>query len=230
MTEEKKPRKRGPKSLTPAEWVQIKVSWELGTATLESLSEKWSLSPSTLSKKLTEMGAVKGRRAKYLSNAIENSLVNKQSKFVEEMAEKVDNTKRTYFEWTNLLAKLAMAEIAEAKREKRKLDTVLNSLRALDTATSIIAKSRQECFSILGIDKGDLDKDSLPELLVSEMTAEEVEVIKERIMADDVVDDGSDIIDSKANAENSDVVEEGDDENVVVEGDDFIEDEEASEE
>ena len=77
------------------------------------------------------------------------------------------------------LAKLTWSEILKVKQDGQQFSTIQGNLKALDSAMTILKKAREERWAVLGLDKEkDVDSDDLPELVVSELTVEQIEAIR----------------------------------------------------
>ncbi|MDR8301018.1 DNA-binding protein, partial [Acinetobacter baumannii] len=58
---------------------------------------------------------------------------------------------------------------------------IQQNLKALEIASNVLAKIRQERYAVLGLDKPDaVDATQLPELVIEELTADQVQQLKER--------------------------------------------------
>jgi hypothetical protein len=84
----------------------------------------------------------------------------------------------------------------------------MNNLKALETAMTVLLKARQERWAVLGLDKADyIDEEGLPELHISELTALEIEDLRNREFAEFGISDmPSD--DDEGDESGSDIVEE----------------------
>lgn len=177
-TEEKDTRK-----LTEAEWVEIVELWELGEVKLEDLSERFGISAPAISKGLKKRGAVKGSKAAAKAAAVAAAVVASEiEEAVDTAAERrkrVEETKKQHYEWTTMLAKMAMATIAEAKRAGKPLSAVAGDLKALQSATNIVARARDERYTILDM-HNEVDEKGLPDLVIRDLTDDEIEDLRSR--------------------------------------------------
>ena len=105
------------------------------------------------------------------------------------------------------IGKLVFKEIVEAKNDGHAISTRVNNLKALDVAMTTLKKAREERYAVLGLDRDDfVASEDLPELVISELTAEQIE----KMRATDLdADDAVALADSKD-------AELQDDENTIV--------------
>src|SRR5260370_15430282 len=91
---------------------------------------------------------------------------------------RIEETKRHHYDWSTSIAKLAMTEIATAKKDGRAFVTVDGNLKALRRAMAILESARIERYAILDAAK-EVDRDSLPALVFRQLTTKEVEELRQ---------------------------------------------------
>lgn len=165
---------RAYKRLTPAQWSQIVVLWELGEATYEDLAETFEVSVTAIRKGLKARGSVKGSRAHEIGKAAEDMAKTDASKKVE----RIQKIKEKYLGWSDLLGKLTMKEVGDAVKDGLPISSKKESLVALNKAVANIKMLRDENFHLLGLYDENTQDEELPELVVGEYTAEELEAIQ----------------------------------------------------
>jgi hypothetical protein len=188
------PEKKPVKKLSPAEWEQVVVLWELGKSTLAELSNLFGISKVALNKGLKNRGSVKGIR----SHEIGTSALEAAKSDVQKNLERVASMKERYLGYSDLLAKLTMREITEAVRDKIPLANKRNDIQTLQRAASVMATLRNENFHLFGLYDEDTIKDELPEIGITEYSADEISKIQRGFEeVEDIIDTLDDDTDLK---------------------------------
>lgn len=172
------------KRLTPAEWEEVKTLWELGTVTLAELQDRFGVRSDTLQKRLKGEGVVKGARAAEMGAIAED--VAKDTAVIN--AKRVADTKESHYSYAEALAKLVMQEVVETKKNKKPIALADANLAALNKAAKTLEVIRKERYTILGLDKEDGDPDDIPELMISEMTEEQIRDIQAAMRSQEEID------------------------------------------
>lgn len=207
MTIEKKPA-RG-KHLTPKQWAEIERLWELGEVTLEMLEKRFKKDSSTFKRHFARHGIKRGSKKDEHKAKVAEEVQKAVVDDVTIVAARIKETKEEHYKMAAGLAKLTWAEILKAKQDGLPVSTALNNLKALDAAMSVLTKARAERYAVLGLDRDDaIDEDGLPELVIQELTPEQVKELRSR---DDVgLDDmGVEVTDTSDEESDEEVVEEG---------------------
>lgn len=171
---DKKTSEKAYRRLTPAQWSQIVALWEFGEATAEDLAKAFEVSVTAIRKGLKTRGSVKGSRAHEVGNAVAEAAKTEAAARVE----KITKMKEKYLGWSDLLGKLTMKEVGDAVKDGVPLEQKKNNLIALNKAVANISKLRDENFHLFGLYDENPDDEELPELIVGEYTAEELDKIR----------------------------------------------------
>ena len=148
--------------------------WEFGEATIKDLAEAFEITESGLKKGLKARGSVKGSRAHEVGNAVAEQAKTDAAKRVQRIGE----MKEKYIGWSDLISKLTMKEIGDAVKAKVPLGSKKENLVALNKAASTVSKMRDENFHLFGLYDENPDDEELPELVIGEYSAEEIEQIQ----------------------------------------------------
>lgn len=174
--------------LTPAEWAQIKDLWELGTADATEICARFKIKPDTLAKRIKRAGIRRGSRAHEVAKANTAATVKAAEKTAEELTAerkvKIEKTKSEHLQWTEILARQAMALIAKAKQEDRPFSSEDKNLKALERAMKIVATARDERFTLLDA-HDEVDDRELPQLVIRDLTAAEIKARRDAQESDD---------------------------------------------
>lgn len=201
--------------LTPAEWAQIKDLWELGTADATEICARFKIKPDTLAKRIKRAGIRRGSRAHEVAKANTNATVKAAEKTAEELTaerkQKIEKTKSEHLQWTEILARQAMALIAKAKQEDRPFSTEDKNLKALERAMKIVVAARDERFTLLDA-HDEVDDRELPQLVIRDLTEAEIKARRDAQEADDaeILDETDDAAIAALGEE--EVIEDDDDE------------------
>lgn len=207
------------RNLTLKQWAEAEALWESGTVIYEDLVKKFGCSISTFERHFKKNGIVKGAKAAAAKKKVEERLAAAAADEATLIAARIRETKESHYKMASGLAQLAFNEILQAKKDSNPVSVALNNLKALDAAMTVIKKAGEERYKVLGLDRPDaVDPDELPELLITELTAEQIQELRDRDHSelDDVLaaekpgaapanDDGDD----EEIDDGGDVVEEG---------------------
>lgn len=172
---EEEPFARKPRrNLTPSQWAEIEMSYELGKTTAAELSEKYGVTPQALSKHFKEKGIVKGSRVEAVKEEAAKTVVEKVAEKVVEFEQKrhdrIEQTKEQSYNDAVVMRQLALKKI-QASLASGATSLSIKELREIH---DVLINVRKERWAILNIG-GDDDEGELPELPISKMTDEEIE-------------------------------------------------------
>jgi hypothetical protein len=167
--------------LNPKQWAELEALWEIGAMTRKSMAEKFNTTERSIQRHMLDKKIVRGSKSAEHRDKINEAVVEIQVDEATILAARIRETKEEHYKMVSGLGKLAWAEILKAKQEKSPLAVAMNSLKAINEAITIIKKAREEKWALLGLDKDTyIDEDGIPELLISELTAEEVVALRAR--------------------------------------------------
>lgn len=175
------------KQLTPAQWEQVVVLFEMGKVTVADLVQMFGISDVGLRKGLKKRGAVKGCRAHEIGqSAVEAAKSDAQKNF-----ERISTMKERMLGYTDLIAKLTMREITEAVKSSTPLSTKRHDLQSLQRAMAVIQAARSENYHLLGLNDEFTPTEELPDIGIAEYSADEIDKIQRGF------DDQDEILDSQ---------------------------------
>jgi len=189
MAEETKPEKKRARvrHLTAAEKAEAITLWKSGTVTVDDLAIRFKRDRTTFLRLFKESGIEKGSdkaatEAK-VKEAVDKLLVDDATI----LAKRIKDSKEEQFRYIDVIGKLTWDTIRRAKAENRAFATIATDLKALEMGTRIFKMVREEKYILLGIRPEDENEDKpLPELVVQELTAQDIEELHQRsLMADD---------------------------------------------
>ena len=188
---------------TSAEWAEICALWELGDTTLVELGEKFNMNPEYLCRKLKAAGVNKGAKAGQVISKVKDQLVEAASDAAAEEALKIaakkKATKEDCYGWIESLQKLTMQKVVSSIKKQEPLSMIKGDIQTLEKAMTIIAVGRKERFDLLGLNGDEVDPNDLPELIIRELTADEIHSLQNQNFNEDDLDDfdlDDDIVDT----------------------------------
>lgn len=170
------PAVKTPTRMTPRQWAEAEALWEAGEVTLDDLATRFDKDRSAFVRYFKKHGIVKGSRAAARKEEVKEAVAAAGIDEATVLANRIRETKEDHYKMSSALAKLVWAEVLTAKKDEKPFSAIKDNLKALDNAMNVLMKARMERFAILGLDKDDyVDEDGLPELVISELTAAQIE-------------------------------------------------------
>lgn len=197
MTSAAKPKTARPslhRKLSVAERAEAATLWRSGSVTLEDLARKFKKRPETFSRLFKKMGIEKGSEVAETEKRLAEEMRSKVVSSVEETLRRIGQIKDENFTMSRALGKMAFGEIARCREAGLPLHTAKDSLIALKIASEVVGNARKELFAILNVEAREKESelDELPELMVRELTSNEVDSLRST-STDDGLDDDVDI-------------------------------------
>lgn len=201
--------------MTPRQWAEAEALWEVGEVTLDDLAKRFSRDRTVFTRYFKKHGIVKGSKAAARKEEVKEAVAAAGIDEATVLANRIRETKEDHYKMSSALAKLVWAEVLTAKKDEKPFSSIKDNLKALDNAMNVLMKARMERFAILGLDKDDyVDEDGLPELVISELTAAQIEELRNR--DEEGLEAGTAVIPDNI----EEVTEEEDEDEIVEEGDD----------
>lgn len=174
--EEKAAQKHG--RLTPSQWREIEMLWESGEVTLSQLSEKYGKHIDTFVAHFKKNGNQKGSRKEELRKIAQEAAKKQARNEAEVISERIRKTKEEHYKMSEAIAKLTFDEILKVRQSDGQFRSIKQDISALLLAAETLKKVREERWVVLGLDKDVIDEDALPELVMSTMTDEQVQELR----------------------------------------------------
>lgn len=167
--------------LNGRQWAEADALWETGESTLSALGRRFDRDPSLFANSFKLRGIVKNSASKEIAVRVKAEIQNLAVGEASILAARIKETKEEHYKMSSGLAKLTWSEMLRAKTENLPFSAVLNNLKSLDMAMTILKKAREERYSLLGMnDDNYLDVESLPDLVIKELTADQVDMLRNR--------------------------------------------------
>ena len=214
------------KRLTPREYARAKTMYQSGEYSLAEISDTVGVSASALSRRFKRDTVERGSDAKKVSAAVKRAIEKTSAANAEELASTAHDIKMLALKSIKLFNTKAYSDVAKAVRDNKPLGEILNDLKALETASKIVAANYGTGARILGLDRDINPDDELPELQIHIMTENDVAELREAQRREELEESGElddDEIMAALSDEDLDDIdsalegEDGDD--IVIEGD-----------
>lgn len=191
-------RAKASRNLSVREKAQAVALWREGTVTLDDLAKRFKRRPETFSRLFKAMGVAKGSGAAEALKKAEEATTRHIVSDVEETLRRIAQVKDSHFKMTQRVSFLAFQEMQNAKKAEVDVAKLKETMMTYKILNEILATSRKELFEILNVEKHDAasELDDLPDLTVRELTANEVDELR-NASGDDGLDDdmGDDMLD-----------------------------------
>lgn len=173
-------------SISPALGSEIDKAWAEGRfATMEELASHYEVPVAKLRERFKRNGIRKGQAIEEYNKRLQEELAQRAAEDAKVLADRIRETKEEHYKMATGISKLVWAEVLTAKQKSAPFATIKENLKSLAIAMKTLSDARVERFAVLGLDKEDKDDDdTLPELLVSELTQEQIEEIRNRTAGD----------------------------------------------
>lgn len=169
------------KRLSPKQWAEAEALWAVGDMTLIQLATKFGISDRAIQRHMTDKGVKKGAKAEEHKKKVSEAVTSAAVDDATITAARIRETKEEHYKMSAAIAKMSFNEILEAKRNGSPVAVAMNNLKAFDAAMNVLQKARMERWAVLGLDREDtIDEDGLPELLISELTADQIQDLRDR--------------------------------------------------
>jgi hypothetical protein len=180
MTEPVKERKQH-KRLTPKEWAKAETLWESGEVTQAALARKFDITEQAIHLHMKRHGKKHGAKAEENKRKVAEKVTAGLYEDAAVTAARIRETKDQHYQMASGIAKLAWSEVLKAKQDGAPMSSVGPNLKALDSAMTVLSKARAERWAVLGLDRPDhVDEDGIPELMISELSQEQVDQLRNR--------------------------------------------------
>lgn len=166
---------------TPAQWAEFEALYAAGSVTYADLAVKHGGSIATFERHMKKNGIVKGSAVAAAKAKLAEKLETASIDEATVLAARIRETKEQHYTMASNLTKLTWNEILQAKKDGNPVSIAYNNLKALQLATAILKTTREEKWAVLGLDRPDaVDPAELPELVISELTAEQIKELRDR--------------------------------------------------
>jgi hypothetical protein len=167
--------------LSPQEWGEAEGLWAAGEMRRMDIAKKFKVSETAIAGHMKRHGVIRGSAAEAQKKKIAAAVTRAAIGDATITAARILETKEEHYKMSSAIAKMSFHEILEAKQNGLPVSTAMSNLKAYDACMTVLARARSERWAVLGLDKDDKEGPTdLPELLISELTAAQVEELRSR--------------------------------------------------
>lgn len=171
--------------LTPRQWREIEILWESGEVTLKNLSERYGKHIDTFADHFKKYGVKKGARAEELRRIAEEISREQAKTDAGIIAGRIRATREEHYKMATAIGKITFGLVLETRKNGKEYKTIQNDIKSLYLAMNTLQKVREERWTVLGLDKDVTDEETLPELVMSTMTPEQAQALRQAQEEDD---------------------------------------------
>ena len=176
--------KRRYKRLTAEEWAKARAAWATGAITADELARSCGCSVRAIQLHMAKHEVAKGSAAAALASAAEARLLADALPSEADLATRIRQTREGIYIDASTIQELVMSNVRLAQDPTTALGAVA-ALRALDLAATAIGRTQRLRWAALGLDRDSPVSDELPELVIRELTADELTELRERHSRED---------------------------------------------
>lgn len=168
--------------LSIAKRAELLALYETGHFSQQELADRYGVSKSTIHRIIKSAGMPNHSAAAPANPAadiMKKQLQEKQLQQAQAVADRIYKTNESHYALSELLGKLIGVELAGVAQNHKTLADIGPAMKAAQAASLALRTVREERYAVLGLDaKKDTD-DELPELIVRELTPEQVKQMRE---------------------------------------------------
>ena len=165
--------------LTPAQWREIDLLWESGEVTLKDLKERYGKSTDTFTTHFRKYKVKKGSRIEELRKVAEQIQREQARTDASIISQRIRDTKEQHYKMADGISRLVFNEVLNVRKKGGQFREIQSDLKSLFLAMDTLKKCREERWAILGLDKDAVDEEALPELVMSTMTPEQAQAMRQ---------------------------------------------------
>lgn len=179
------------KQLTARQRAEAAALFSAGDASLEDLAKRYGKTASGMWQMLQKMGVKKDERKKEVEEEARKKIEDEILADSTILAAKIRTAKDESDRFYTTIRKLTLHEIVTAKKAGLPLSTIVNNLKALESAAKIARVTQEGQFQVLGISTEPVEiEEDLPELKISGLSQDELDALnKQSFQNPDALDD-----------------------------------------
>lgn len=163
--------------LTPAQWAEIVMLWELGEVKADELVARFGISLSGIKKGLQSRGVTRGSRAHEVAARVketvlaargEDSLTEEQ-----ERQKRIKDTRSQHYDWAKMLGQQVVGAYIKAQKDGRPFESEFGNIKTLRMGLAALEIARKERFAVLNADD-DMGEGELPTLPMEDLSDHEI--------------------------------------------------------
>ena len=209
-------KKRHYTRLSPSTWTEICGLWEVGDVTLPELAERYSVNARTLQAQFAKRKVIKGSKAAELAAVVMKEVVKGELGDKDTITHRARETREAAYINATIVEQLVMAQLALAQKDPTHAHKAATAMKTLSLAAATLERTQTVKWHALGLDHENALPDELPELIIRDLSKEELTAFQARNEFDEDSDLGIPIAPAGIGSE----IDESDD--IIVEGRDAV--------
>ena len=179
-------KKRAIRHLTISEKAEAIALWKSGSVTLEELARRFKKDQTTFSRLFRLTETKKGETADEVTKKVTEAVTTAIVTDATTLATRIKDTKEDHYKMASGIAKLTWQLLLQARQANQPMGSLATDMKALQAAAQIFKTTREERYALLGISAEDENGDKpLPELIVQELTVEDIKKMHDQKMQSD---------------------------------------------
>lgn len=167
------------KRLTHKKYTSAVLLWELGNHSLAEICSAIDYNnPHYLGKKMRLAGVVKGSRAKETEEAARVEVTKSVQKDALVLAQRIKDSKEDFYQLNSFIRRAIRSKLAQVVKDQMLFSTIYGEIKTLKLAQDLLSGGTDQAWKLLGLDKDFNADDEMPRLVITELTAKEVEEIQ----------------------------------------------------
>ena len=175
--------------LTPSEWAEIDALWQSGEVTLPELSERFGPSTRALQNHFAKAGIAKGERAAAMAAAVREEVLKDELGDPDLKVARAKEIRERAFQNATTVEALIMAQLDQAQRDPSQVLRAGAALKMLSLAAGSLERLHDLKQRALGLDRNSHLDDERTELVIRNLTEEEVAEMRLRQEEEDASGD-----------------------------------------
>jgi predicted DNA binding protein len=159
--------------LTEEQFAEACEQYELGSAGVTDLADKYGVSRQALWKRFKNNGIKKGARLEEIKRAAEEAEKKAAERFSTRRADWIEETRISGIQSLKQIRMLTQKTVIDAVKAKSALSTIDDDLKSLQRFNKIIIENLSKALDILNADEH-VDEDDLPSLVIEDLTDQEI--------------------------------------------------------
>ncbi|MGF7163426.1 hypothetical protein FHS85_005089 [Rhodoligotrophos appendicifer] len=175
--------------LSLIQWAQVRARWEAGENTLEELSAEFSVSRRAVQAHLSKHGVVKGAAAAEIAASVREEVFSECLDNHDLTLSRARSTREAAYAHALTIENLIMTQLKLAS-DPSQVARASAGVRMLVSAAAGLERLHELKYRALGLEKADHLQDQLPEIIIRDLSQEEITELQAAEEGDDDLESG----------------------------------------
>lgn len=183
-------KKRKYTRLVASKWAELRALWETGDHGLAELSDRYGVSTRAIQSHLSKLGSVKGAKAAAMAAAVMTKVFKDELSDQDTLNHRGKETREAAYTNAVIIDGLIKAQLALAQKNPSQAFKALTAFKMLSLASATSERTQTIRLRALGLDKENALPDVMPELIIRDLSKEELKALADRDESDEESDLG----------------------------------------